>query len=265
MHTSPSAVVLDVDGTLAGADHRVSPRTLELVAEFERRGVPVVLASGRSEANVARIAAGARLRTPFVSCSGALVTDPGTGERLRVRPIDPVETATMLELHHSTGYAFTWWTATGIFVTSAALQAALAGFGDPGVVLSPTPPEPPADALKVMLFGSAAELDLAAAKVLAALPRATRPMDTFWELSAPDADKWAAISWVLDRLGRDPAGTVGLGDGGNDVTWMRRIGNPVAMANARPEVHAVATAVAGYHAHDGAADYLEKILRKMAS
>ena len=56
----------------------------------------------------------------------------------------------------------------------------------------------------------------------------------FWELSDPEATKWSGISLVFDLLDVDPARAVGLGDGENDVVWMREIGLPVAMGNARP-------------------------------
>jgi hydroxymethylpyrimidine pyrophosphatase-like HAD family hydrolase len=52
-----TAVVLDVDGTIAGPDHRVSPRTRAAMAEIEQLGVPVVLATGRSRTNVLDVAA----------------------------------------------------------------------------------------------------------------------------------------------------------------------------------------------------------------
>lgn len=159
------AVVLDVDGTIAGPDHRISPRTQAAMAGIERLGVPVVLATGRSRANVLDVAATVSLRTPGVSCNGAVVQPAIT--RLT--------------------------------------------------------------------------------------PRATRSMDVFWELSDPEATKWSGISFVFDLLGVDPARAVGLGDGENDVVWMREIGLPVAMGNARPEARAVARATAGHHADEGAA------------
>ena len=68
---------------------------------------------------------------------------------------------------------------------------------------------------------------------------------------------------MFDLLGLDPARAVGLGDGENDVVWMERIGTPVAMGNARPEARAAAVTVAGDYAEEGAAVFLEEILRQM--
>jgi HAD superfamily hydrolase (TIGR01484 family) len=90
-----TAVVLDVDGTIAGRDHRVSPRTRAAMADIEQLGVPVVLATGRTRANVLDIAGAAGLRTPQVSCNGAVVTDPPTGRDLRVRSMAAADAAAM--------------------------------------------------------------------------------------------------------------------------------------------------------------------------
>lgn len=252
----PAALVADVDGTIAGADHQVSPRTLDTLAALERRGVPVILATGRSEANVLSIAREAGLTTPAVACNGALVVDPVTGERLRVRTVAAPEVSTMIDLHRRTGAALTWWTPEQIFVTSERLQAELAQLGDGAIEVVAAPSEPPENVLKIMLNGTPAQLDAIGDIVTESLPRVTRSLPTFWELSAHDADKWGALDWLFRRLEIDPERVLGIGDGGNDVRWLARVGRPVAMANAHPSVRKIAVAVAGHHAAEGAAEFL---------
>ena len=77
------------------------------MAGIERLGVPVVLATGRSRANVLDVAATVGLSTPAVSCNGAVVTDPGSGDDLRVRTMDPDEATALRRVHEETGAAFT--------------------------------------------------------------------------------------------------------------------------------------------------------------
>jgi Cof subfamily protein (haloacid dehalogenase superfamily) len=258
-----TAVGLDVDGTIAGPDHRVSVRTRAAMAEIESLGIPVVLATGRSRANVLDVAVETGLRTPGVSCNGAVVTDPVSGDDLRVRTMDPAEVEALRRVHEETGAAFTWWTARDIFTTTEQLRDLLTAFGDPDVSVAALPERMSDDVVKAMIHGTPAELDAAQPVIERHTPRATRSMDIFWELSDPDAQKWSGISYVFDLLGVDPAGAVGLGDGENDVVWMREIGLPVAMGNARPEARAVARAVTGHHAQEGAADVLEEVLRQI--
>lgn len=261
--SATTAVVLDVDGTIAGPDHRISPRTRAAMAEIERLGVPVVLATGRSRANVLDVAGSVGLRTPAVSCNGAVVTDPRSGADLRVRTMDPAEADALRRVHEETGQAFTWWTARGIRTSTEELRDLLVAFGDPTVQVGVPPARMPGDLVKAMIHGTPAELDAARPVIERYAPRATRSMDIFWELSDPDATKWSGISFVFDLLDVDPAGAVGLGDGGNDVVWMNEIGLPVAMGNARPEARAAARGITGHHAEEGAADFLEEVLRRL--
>ena len=52
-----TAVVLDVDGTIAGADNLVSPRTRAVMRDIEEQGVPVIVATGRTRDSVLDILA----------------------------------------------------------------------------------------------------------------------------------------------------------------------------------------------------------------
>ncbi len=258
-----TAVVLDVDGTIAGADNQVSPRTRAVMRDIEERGVPVVVATGRSRDSVLDILRQTGLRTPGVSCNGALVTDPVSGRDLRKQTMVADDVAAMVRVHEETGAAFTWWTTRGIFATSEDLRQVLLGFGAPQVTLTRPPARMPDDVVKTMVFGTTAEMDAAAGTIRRLTPRATRSMDEIWELSDSRATKWSGIAVVFGLLGVDPTGAVGLGDGENDVVWMKRIGTPVAMGNSRPEAISAAQLVAGHAAEEGAAVFLEEVLRQI--
>ena len=258
-----TAVVLDVDGTIAGTDNLVSPRTRAVMREIEEQGVPVVVATGRTRGSVLDILEQTGLRTPGISCNGAIVTDPVSGRDLRKQTMDPADVAAMVQVHEETGAAITWWTADDVFATSDAFRQVLLGFGAPSVTLAQPPARMPDDIVKTMAFGSPEEMDAAAPTIRRLTPRATRSMDHIWELSDERATKWSGIAQVFELLGIDATGAVGLGDGENDVVWMQRIGTPVAMGNARPEAIAAARFVAGDFAEEGAAVFLEEVLRQI--
>ena len=256
-----TAVVLDVDGTIAGTDNLVSPRTRSVMRDIEEQGVPVVVATGRTRDSVLEILEQAGLRTPAVSCNGAIVTDPVSGRDLRKQTMDPADVAAMVQVHEETGAAITWWTADEVFATSDVFRQVLLGFGAPSVTLTPPPARMPDDIVKTMAFGTPEEMDAAAPTIRRLTPRATRSMDHIWELSDERATKWSGIAQVFELLGIDATGVVGLGE--NDVVWMQRIGTPVAMGNARPEAIAAARFVAGDFAEEGAAVFLEEVLRQI--
>jgi hydroxymethylpyrimidine pyrophosphatase-like HAD family hydrolase len=168
-----------------------------------------------------------------------------------------------IRVHEETGAAITWWTVRDVFATNEDFRQVLLGFGAPSVTLARPPAEMPADIVKTMAFGTPEEMDAAAPTIRRLTPRATRSMDHIWELSDERATKWSGVAEVFDMLGIDPKGAVGLGDGENDVVWMERIGMPVAMGNGRPEAKAAARFVAGDFAEEGAAVFLEEVLRQV--
>ena len=258
-----TAVVLDVDGTIAGPDNLVSPRTRAVMRDIERHGVPVVVATGRTRASVLDLLRETGLRTAGVSCNGAIVTDPVSGRDLRTQTMDPVDVAAMVRVHRETGVAVSWWTTGAVLTTSDDFRQVLLGFGAPSVTVTPLPARLPGDVVKMMAFGTPEEMDAVAPLVRRVTPRATRAMDQIWELSDERATKWSGVAEVFALLGVDPRGAVGLGDGENDVVWMERIGTPVAMANARAEAIAAARYVAGDSAEEGAAVFLEEVLRQL--
>jgi Cof subfamily protein (haloacid dehalogenase superfamily) len=256
-------VVLDVDGTIAGADNLVSPRTRAVMRDIEEQGVPVVVATGRTRDSVLEILEQTGLRTPGVSCNGAIVTDPVSGDDLCKQTMDPADVAAMVQVHEETGAAITWWTTNEVFATSEDFRQVLLGFGAPAVTLAQPPARMPDDIVKTMAFGTPEEMDAAAPTIRRLTPRATRSMDHIWELSDESATKWTGVAQVFELLGVDAKGAVGLGDGENDVVWMERIGMPVAMGNGRPEAIAAARFVAGDFAQEGAAEFLEEVLRQI--
>jgi hypothetical protein len=84
---------------------------------------------------------------------------------------------------------------------------------------------------------------------------------TAWLDLAPEGvSKASALEAVRVRLGVDPARTLAVGDGRNDVEMFEWAGRSVAMGNAVDEVKTAADAVALGVLEDGLADVLEAVL-----
>jgi hydroxymethylpyrimidine pyrophosphatase-like HAD family hydrolase len=73
------------------------------------------------------------------------------------------------------------------------------------------------------------------------------------ELAIPGIHKADAIQMVIDHLGIDLADTMGYGDGHNDLEMLNHVGVGVAMADAVPELVAVADEVTDTADDDGLA------------
>ena len=198
-----------------------------------------------------------------MSCNGAVVTDPVSGDDLRVQTMDPAEATALRTVHEETGYAFTWWTVRGIYTTTEQLRDLLMAFGDPDVQLAVPPERMPDDVVKAMIHGTAAEMDAARPAIERYTPRATRSMDVSGScpIRRPRSGRASRSSSTSSTsIPRAPQAsatgrTTSSGCGRSACRW--RWATPV------PEARAVARAVTGHHADEGAADFLEEVLRQL--
>jgi Cof subfamily protein (haloacid dehalogenase superfamily) len=252
------AVALDVDGTIAGGDHRVSPRTAAAIRSITELGIPVILLTGRSRRNTLELAREVGITNLVAGCNGAVVFDPVTDENIRVVTMAPSDIQTLIGLHRDLDLELTWWTADDIIVErDGAMRRQLIELNEAEVDVADVESIEPDQVVKMMLYSTPEHLDEATPEILSRAPQGTRSMDVFFEFVDPDANKWAALSFLLERLGVSADDVLGMGDGGNDVAWLSRIGHPIAMGNARDEVVDVTKHQTGHHAEDGAAEILE--------
>ena len=253
-----AAVALDLDGSLAGADHRVSSRALRALTALEARGVSPIIVTGRMPAAARTPSVQAGLSAPVISCNGAVIEDPATGERLWEQHL-PVEVVRdVLEVAERGQVTATLWSPARMYASrrdaSVALLEELNGQEVTVVPLETVATEP---VVKAMIAGSSGRLDELADEITGTIPLMMRSMDNFFETSPPGVSKAGALRHVLGHLGVDPGACLGVGDGDNDLEWLTMIGVAVAPAGARPSVKAVAAEVIGDHADDGVAAFLE--------
>ena len=79
-------IVTDLDGTLWDADERIHVRTLDALRELDRRGTPLLVATGRRPRSAAQGLAREGLQPPAVLLDGAVGHHLASGERFHRAP-----------------------------------------------------------------------------------------------------------------------------------------------------------------------------------
>ncbi|GHJ46735.1 hydrolase [Catellatospora sp. TT07R-123] len=82
------------------------------------------------------------------------------------------------------------------------------------------------------------------------------------EITPPNVDKASGLAVVAEELGVDPADVLVFGDMPNDIPMFEWAGRRVAVANAHPEVIALADETTLSNDRDGVAVYLDGLLRR---
>lgn len=260
MTFTPKLLALDVDGTLVDHDNKMTDAVREAVLAHLRRGVHVVVSTGRSVPGTSD--AVSKLDLPdghAVASNGAVL--------FRYEPVDVIHTVT--------------------FDASEAVRRVLEHVPDAmvaveevGVGYRVNQPFPGGEVLgKVVVDDVESLIAEPVTRVIVRAPDHDKGEFaqlvsglgltgtnyyigyTSWlDLAPLGVSKASGLHWLCERLGVDRAGVLAVGDGNNDYEMIEWAGRGVAMAPAPQRVLDVADHVTGSVAEDGLARELERWL-----
>ncbi|NIH86079.1 HAD hydrolase family protein [Amycolatopsis granulosa] len=266
----PLLIASDVDGTLLDPMERMSPRTAAVLHRAGEAGVPVVLATGRPPRWIPAVAGPGGLTGYAVCANGAVLYDiaadevvsvhgalepmlltdavgelsrvlPGCGfaaERVGRHALDPEVQHLVIE--H--GYRNPWGDGEGARVSRAEIV------GRPAVKLLVSHPDMTSDEMARVaraVLDESVDITFSASGGLI-------------EIAAHGITKATGLAEVAERFGVPVERIIAFGDMPNDVEMLKWAGHGVAMANAHPDVLAVADEVTGPNSEDGVAQVLER-------
>ena len=254
----PRLVATDLDGTLVRSDGTVSDYSRDVLAELDRRGVPVVIVTARPIRWMDDV-------WPMVGGHGLAIVSNGAAvvevaER-RVRDVQGIEPVLGLDLIEA--------------IRAEAPEAAFAVECVSGLVRDPEyvevdwfPEGSPVGALAELWTETGLKLlvkhdapDPAAfrervVRAVGDLATPTWTVDGLVEISAAGVTKATALARLADELGVPADDAVAFGDMPNDLPMLAWAGTSYAMANGHPDVQAAADHVAPANDDDGVARVL---------
>lgn len=266
---TPRLVASDVDGTLVGPGEAVSARTADAVASVVASGTPFVLVTGRPPRWVPEVAEAVGASGWAVCANGAVLYDIDADRVTRVRQLGPellsdvvhtiarvVSGCTMaVERIGESAFALDGqeflteenyrhpWPGEGRRI---AARDELVGY--PAVKLLVRQPGMTSDELAATvrsLVGDAVDVTFSTGFGLV-------------EIAAAGISKGTGLAELADQLGVSAQESAAFGDMPNDIPMLRWAGHGVAVANAHPEVLAIADEITAAYSEDGVAQVLER-------
>lgn len=256
--------VCDLDGTLLDSRGKLSEKNIAAVQELIGRNVKVILATGRSDLFVRKIADTLNICQPVISCNGGLIRDLKTEEILFIRPIGAEKSAILAEYCLKTERDALAYTPEKIFFFrgsnkigsyhryNAEVEAA---FQIPLSEVSKVEDLPLPAVVKFYI----SDIN---PKIAAAIQRELNPagelsmvqsMNDVLDIMAKGVSKGAALLFLAGKVGMKLSQTAVLGDNHNDVSMLQVAGLPIAMANAEAAVKQVAKFIAPSNDESGVA------------
>ena len=257
------AVVLDLDGTLLDNAKRISPRNVRALERCAEAGIAMLVATARPPRSVRPFLPA----LPFIEYAayynGALVMrGPETvvhtaipralsGQVTRFIREDAPHALLSYEAEDAWYTGDVWPDAEATLFRIGSASPRPKRVDDAAVAaLSPT---------KILVHGYHSWDRLSVA-----FPQSLNVIATdggrLVQVMNQRASKEAAVRWMLSVLGVLPDNVLALGDDVNDLGVFHLCGFPVAMANAVPELKAVARVVTASNEDDGVACALERFV-----
>lgn len=274
--------ISDLDGTLLGADARLSARTTQLLRNLTDAGVAVTVATARTPATVHPLMEGAGLRIPAIVMTGAARWDFATMTYSNSHLMTPGQAAAIEGAFDSAGltpfiYCLEPDSPLEVFRARKPLSAHERAFADErsGLPLKRMylDAEPGAHSPRILYFGMGDPgiVAHAAELIRTAVPDVCMSVynDTYCpsvgliEVFAPGVSKANAALRLKAETGADRL--VVYGDNLNDLPMMAVADLSVAVANARPEVLAAADTVIGANTDDAVARHIDQITGRYAA
>jgi len=261
----PRLVATDLDGTIVRSDGTISDRTRRALTAVEDSGAMLVFVTGRPPRWMPQIVEATGHRGIAVCANGALIYDLHTATVVRHDLLSAAAIRAVVEAlrRDAPGIAFAVERHETGFAHEPAYRPRWDG-ADPKAV---RPLDELYDDGVVKLLarhdGMNADELLAAAHAsvgeLASLTHSST--DGLLEISACGVSKASGLAALAREYGIDPVDVVAFGDMPNDLPMLAWAGRGFAVANAHPEVLALADEVTASNDEDGVAQVLDRWFR----
>ncbi|MFI8213490.1 HAD family hydrolase [Streptomyces werraensis] len=267
--TDCSLIATDLDGTLLRGDDTLSDRSLAALAGAERAGARHLVVTGRPAPRVRSLLDDLGCTGLAVCGQGAQVYDAAARRMLWSVRLDRELAETALgKIEAEVGEVYAAVDQDGV----DGLTLIEPGYRMPHPTLPSVRVERRDDLWvrpisKVLLRHPELTDDalaVAARSVIGSLATVTMSGPGTVELQPCGVTKATGLALAAEHLGLRPEDTVAFGDMPNDVPMFRWAGHGVAMANAHPELKAVADEVTLSNEDDGVAVVLERLFGQTA-
>jgi len=265
---SKTLYVSDLDGTLLLPSQVVSDYTADAINSLTAEGMLFSYATARSIATSSKAAAGISANIPIITNNGVFIKDSKTGRNIHANYFTPEEAWEICCAHNELGlYPIVYstrphgekFTYCHKLITPETIAFLETRRGD----ARDNPIDDPAQQCEGEVFyfammGGGEKLQQLfnryESRFYCVLSTNVYGSDRWLEIMPKAATKASAVLQLKEILGCDRV--ICFGDAENDIPMFRIADEAYAMANAVPELKAIATGVIGSNAEDGVAHWL---------
>lgn len=257
-------VALDLDGTLLDNNHSISPYTGRVLKELDRRGIKVVIATGRSYSSLKPKIHEFKLEHPVICYNGAMIRDGKTDEILFNSTLNEEISGRLIKIARREKIHFHGF-CKGDFLhefksESSEYYESLSGLK--GVIT---------DFNKLDSYNFTKGMFIAENYLLQKIEKEVRELydghiymafskPIFLEVMDIEASKARALNRIIKEYGIERSEVIAFGDGLNDKEMLEFAGKGIVMCNGHEDLKKRFENSRYNNDEDGVARYIEGIL-----
>ena len=255
-------IALDIDDTLVVSGKPVSERNCKAIENAKRKGVRIVLATGRGYAGTASIRDQLQNEAPVINYGGSLVSDGRTGKPLYTHALSDEQIRTCFEIADRFGLHAQMYDGDTVitrswnqFVAQYTNTLHLPYRIEPDLLQRKSLATP-----KVLLYAEPAVAEEMIRTVDALLPTPLQVLTSkpgFLEIGNREVSKASALRWVASYLGIDREEVAAIGDNTLDQSMIEWAGIGCCVGNGAENVKAVSDRVLPRCEDDGVVYFIE--------
>ncbi len=265
-------VAIDIDGTLITDEKKITPKTIETIKEASKKGVKIVLSSGRSFYRLEKYidALDLRKENQYSICfNGGMIVENATGEMVYSKNLTTEEVKQLIQLGKTLGLPIVIYARDTHYVENipdimqrdaenlAEMHLKKVNFDE----LNFNEKE---NYIYKVCFIDKPEIIMEKRKEI---PKEiiekyeiTSSVPEYIEIVKKGIKKSEGIKRVMEKYHIKQDEVMAIGDGENDVEMLSFVGLGIAMGNAKDYVKSFANDVTTSNNHDGVANAIEKYI-----
>ncbi|PKG23277.1 Cof-type HAD-IIB family hydrolase [Niallia nealsonii] len=285
-----SCMTFDLDGTLLNHESKLSKENVESLKEAQKRGIEIIVATGRNYPDVVEIFKETGIKTWIIAANGATIHTPD-GELMHDVPMEKKKALDLLKWLEENDYYYEVFSKNYLYTPQTARELITIEMDR----LCTANPDIDRAELEhyantqfkqtnfsfINSYKDLEDESIPVYNILAFsfdLQKLAKGWETFKEDTSVTlvtsgkynfefehllASKGHALTKLADHLGISLQETLAMGDSMNDLSMLSLVGYPVAMGNAREDVKAVCLEVTDTNDQNGVAKTINKMLNQI--
>lgn len=267
--------VCDLDGTLLSSENKISEADLKALLYLQHEGIPVTIATGRSQLQIREYVSRLEVTVPIIGCNGGIICTPYDEQMLKVQYMPAKRARAISEYCAQNKLDYLMYTSKFVCYTPESRRIdgyrrynatmeysseAYKAFHVPLHSIAELPEDGYEDVIKILVLGDTPMLRYIedrfnADSTLTIVSSGHGLID----IMADCTSKGDAVLWLANYLGISSEEVIVFGDSPNDESMFKVAGGCVAMENAVESIKKLASYVTLSNDESGISHAITKI------